>query len=182
MRDLGIGCIGMLFGAFIGAALAFFATTFVSGGLRPVPDPVSAPNAVDVTITANGRYVSTQVQQALAANGIAKQSTVSLVPPNRMQVSATTNVSFLGQSISVDTATTLSAAVQNGRVVVKVEKVDAGGISLPADLVGPMVERLRSQGETVLNRIIQQNLQGTGLKLTNIRVTSDAVAIDLSSR
>ena len=64
----------------------------------------------------------------------------------------------------------------------KIDSVDANGMNVPSELIGSYMETVRAQGEDQLNKLIQRGLQGTGLRLVNIRVAPEAVTIDLTSQ
>ncbi len=104
------------------------------------------------------------------------------MPPNRFLITMVTSVGFLGQNLGVNTTATMSVRVANGRALLTLEKVDVVGLNVPSDLVTPVAERMRAQSEDQLNRLISRSLQGTTLKLSNVRVAADSVQIDFSAR
>lgn len=181
MRDLFVGCIGIVLGAMLVVILVLFGMTFLNSS-RPSFEPVAQPDRPDITITASGPFVSSQLQDAIKQSKLASLATVSLIPPNRFLVATVVTIGFAGRNVPVNTTETLSVRVVSGHAVLALDRVEVGGVDMPAEVVSPMVERMRVQSEDQLNRLISRNLQGTTLKLTNIRVVSDSVLIDLSAR
>jgi hypothetical protein len=45
-----------------------------------------------------------------------------------------------------------------------------------------MAEQLRAQAEDQINKMIQRELQGTGLRLVNLRMTPSEIAADLAGQ
>ena len=184
MKSLALGCVSIVVGIFIGALLILLVAPALSvGGLDKAPaDSVVAPSRSDLTISASAPFVNAQIQPAIRQSGIAKEATITFAAPNFVIMSAPVSVKLLGQTIQVSATTTLGLKVQNGRAVLTIEKVDANGFSVPPELLASYTENLRAQGEDQINRLVQRGLQGTTLRLTGIRVSSDAITMDLSSR
>ncbi|MBI4789641.1 MAG: hypothetical protein HY782_21640 [Chloroflexi bacterium] len=145
-------------------------------------NPVIITDRPDLSISASAAYVNTQIQPAIRSSGIAKQATITLAAPNYVIIAAPVSIKVLGQSLQLNATTTMGLKVQNGRALLTIEKVDANGMSVPAELLVSYLEPLRAQGEDQLNRLVQRSLQGTGLRLANLRVAPEAITIDLSSR
>lgn len=183
MRDLLLGCVSVIIGMFLGALLTVAAVMLLTGNrgsAGAITDPLLLPSRADIEISASAKYVTTQLQQMVRQGGLASQATVALVSPNQMRITAPVTIPLFGQPIQVNATVTMSLAVRNGRVALTVDNVDANGTSVPRSIWPPFVEAARAQAEDQLNRIVQQTLQGTGLRLTGIRITPDALTLDLS--
>ena len=97
-----------------------------------------------------------------------------------MRIAAAQDVSVLGFSISLNAIVTMRVSVQNGRIILKTESVDTGGLPLPQSTVDATVERVRAQAEEEMNRAVQNALRGTNLRVTNIRLSESDVTVELS--
>lgn len=182
MRDLLLGCVTVIIGMFLGALLTVAAVMLLraNDASATITDPVLLPSRADVAITASSKYVTSQMQQMVRKGGLAAQATVALVAPNQVRITAPVTIPLFGQPIQVNATVTMSAAARNGRVVLGVDKVEANGMNVPREIWPPFVEAARAQAEDQLNRIVQASLRGTGLRLSGIRVTPDALTIDLN--
>ncbi len=184
MRSFGIGCVSILLGMFVGAALALLAVQFTGGGSSgtvAAQQPATTDQA-DISVSASAAYAGTQIQAAIRQTGLAKQATISLAAPNLVKVTTPVSINLLGQQVQVNATVSMRVTVQNGRVLLKIDNVDANGLNVPSELIGSYMETFRAQGEDQLNKLIQRGLQGTGLRITNVRVAADAITVDLSSR
>jgi hypothetical protein len=183
MRAMTIGCTAALVGLIIGAALVLGAVAVFAQQGTPLPSGgVVVPGQADVSISFSANYLNSQLQQVIKQTGLVKQATLTLAPPNIAQVVTTVNANILGQTVSTSVSIRMHATVVNGRVVLTVDNVDAGALGLAQGLVAPTVEQLRAQAETQINQMIQRNLQGTGLKPSNIRATTNDISLDLTAQ
>ncbi|MCI0477848.1 MAG: DUF2993 domain-containing protein [Anaerolineales bacterium] len=180
MKDLAIGCLGAILGLVVGIALTFGAMSLLpkTDSSEKVASVISGSRG-DVTITVSAKYLNAQLQQLTKQTGLAKQATLTLVAPNIVQVVVAVDTKILGQTISGNAIARLRVSVQNGRVALAVEKIDVSGIGVSQSLVAPMVEQVRTQAEDQINKMIQRELQGTGLRLSNVRVAPNEIAVDL---
>jgi hypothetical protein len=183
MKDLALGCLGAILGLVVGIAL-----TFGVMSLLPKTDSAEKVAAVvgasrgDVTITVSAKYLNAQLQQIVKQTGAAKQATLTLVAPNLAQINAVIETKILGQAVAGSVLARLRVSVQSGCVALAVEKIDVSGIGISPTLVAPLVEQVRAQAEEQINKVIQRELQGTGLRLSNIRVAPGEVAVDLTAQ
>ncbi|MBM3128341.1 MAG: hypothetical protein FJ009_06855 [Chloroflexi bacterium] len=183
MKDLALGCLGAILGLVVGIAL-----TFGVMSLLPKTEPAEKVASVvgasrgDVTITVSAKYLNAQLQQIAKQSGLAKQATLTLVAPNIVQVVVAVDTKILGQTMAGNATARMRVAVQNGRVALAVEKVDVSGIGVSQSLVTPIVEQVRAQAEDQINRALQRELQGTGLRLSNLRVAPNEIAADLTAQ
>jgi hypothetical protein len=181
MKSLLIGCTSALVGLVIGIGLAFVAWTLLARAESSAPTtPVVGTARGDVTISVSAKYLNTQLQQLVKQTGLAQQATLTLVAPNIAQISATIETRILGQAISGSAVARVRVTVQNSRVVLTVEKVDVSGVGISQSFITPIVEQARVQIEDQINKMIQRELQGTGLRLSNIRIAPNEIAIDLT--
>ncbi len=183
MRSFGFGCIGTALGLILGAMLAFGSlqvtgATQAQSTVTPTP-VVSQP---DVTVTVSAAFLNSQLRQAARQIGMPQPTSLTLASPNLMQVTTSVDVSILGIPATVDANVSTRVSVQRGRIVLTVDKVSSGGIDIPQSLLGADVEKMRATAENQVNRLVQVALQGTGLHVTNVRMTPDAMSIDLSSQ
>lgn len=174
MRNITIGCAGIIVGVLTSALFMFGANLFMPGRASGI-SLVTAPGQSDVSITASAIYVNAQMQSAIKQSGIVKQATVSFAAPNLARVAMVVEANFLGQKFSINANATTRMTVQNSRVVLTIEKVETGGITIPQSVVSSTAETVRAQIEDQLNRLIQRSLQGTGLKLTNVFTTQNEI-------
>jgi hypothetical protein len=180
MKNLAVGCLSLIIGLVAGAGFVFFLT---SNAPKPTAS-IAAPAATgrpEVSVNVSAAYASSQIQQALRATGVAKNSTVTFAPPNLIHLATTIDVNALGLTLAVDANVTQSVAVQNGRVALTTNSVEVGGLTLSPSVVNSTIEPVRAQSESEINRIIQRALSGTGLRLSNIAMTTDSVTIELTS-
>lgn len=183
MKSLAVGCTSALVGLVIGIVLAFGAWSLWLRVESSAPTtPIVSTAHSDVTITVSAKYLNTQLQQLVKQTSVAKQATLTLVAPNSAQINTTIETRILGQAISGSAVARVRVAVQNNRVVLTIEKVDVSGIGISQSLVTPIVEQVRAQVEDQINKTIQRELQGTGLRLTNIRIAPNEIAIDLTAQ
>ncbi len=180
MKQFGIGCLGVVIGLVAGLALAFAAAQQMPGNTSSTTTPPTS--TADVTITANAAFINSQLQQAVRQSGLAKQATVAFVAPNLIQVSAKADVSALGFPIVVDATVAMRVSVQRGRIVLAVDHIDAGGVPIPASAIGSTVEKMRALSEDQINRLVQRALQGSGLSVSDVQLTPDAMTVDLVSQ
>lgn len=179
MRQAAIGCLGILIGLIVGIVL--MVGFFNLGANSNVETPLPAPNAsrVDVSITASAAFLNAQLSQTIKQSGFAKQATVSLGAPNVVQVAAVIETTVLGQRVSLNTTTRMRVSVQAGRIVLTVDKVDTGNLPIPQAFLASMIENVRAQAENQINALAQRSLQGTNLRVTNVRITPNDVTVDL---
>jgi len=180
MKSIAIGCTGAILGLVIGIVVAFGVMSFFPkesslAANTPVP---GAPRA-DATVAVTASYLNAQLQQVVKQTGLAKQATLTLAAPNIVQVAVAVDTKILGQTISGNATARMRVSTENARVLLAVEKLDVSGVGISQSLVSPMIEQLRAQAEDQINRMIQRELQGTGLRLSNIRVMSSEIAADL---
>jgi len=183
MRDIAIGCVSAILGLVVGVALTFGAMS-----LEPKTDSAEKVASIagswrsDVTVTVTASYLNAQLQQVVKQTGLAKPATLTLVAPNIVQIVVAVDTKILGQTISGNATARMRVSVQNGRALPAIEKLDVSGIGISQSHVSPTIEQLRAQAEDQINRMIQRELQGTGLRLSNIRVTPSEIAADLATQ
>lgn len=184
MKSLAIGCFGVIIGIIIGAFAVFAAGFLLAPSVLPssaaVPVLVPAGQS-DISVSVSARYVDAEIQQAVIQTGLARQATTTLIAPNQLQVATTVPVTLLGESVPVDVTATMGLQVQNGRVLLSVDEINAEGISVPPSLVSSQIEQVRADGERTINQAVQSSLQGTSLHLASIRVLSNSLVLDLVS-
>jgi hypothetical protein len=183
VKDIAIGCASAILGLVVGVVLTFGVMSLLPKGNSPAAIEL-IPNASrgDATVTISASYLNAQLQQVVKQTGLAKQATLSLVAPNIVQVAVVVDTKILGQTISGNATARMRVAVQNTRILLTVEKLDMSGIGISQSLVSPIIEQLRAQAEDQINKMILRELQGTGLRLSNIRVTPSEIAADLASQ
>jgi len=181
MKNLAVGCLGAVLGLIVGLALAFAGAQFLqSSNSTDVPMPV--PPQADVTITTSAAFINSQMQPAVKQSGLAKQATITLASPNLIQVAATVDANVLGLPLTVNATASMRVSVQRGRILLTVDKVDSGGVTVPQSIIGPTVEKMRAAAESQINQLVQRALQGTTLRVTNIHITPDEMIVDLTSQ
>ncbi len=180
MKNFTVGCLGAVLGLIVGLALAFAGAQFLqSSNSTDVPMPV--PPQADVTITTSAAFINSQMQPAVKQSGLAKQATITLASPNLIQVAATVSASVLGLPLTVNATASMRVSVQRGRILLVVDKVDSGGVTVPQSIIGPTVEKMRASAESQINQLVQRALQGTSLRVSSVRVTPNDLSIDLVS-
>ena len=183
MKDIAIGCASAMLGLVVGIVLTFGVMSLLPKGNSPAAsEPIPSASRADATVIVSASYLNVQLQQVVKQTGLAKQATLTLIAPNIAQVAVTVDTKILGQTISGNATARLRVAVQNARVLLTVEKLDVSGIGISQSLVSPIIEQLRAQAEDQVNKMIQRELQGTGLRLSNIRVTPSEIGADLASQ
>ncbi len=183
MRQVAVGCVSAIIGLIVGVILMLGATQVLSKTDTPnIPAPIPSSSRTDVSITPSAAFVNSQLSQAVRQSGLAKQATIALDAPNVVQVTATIETSILGQRVSVNATARMRVSVKGGRILLAVEKVDTGNTLIPQSLIAPTVENLRVQAENQINLLVQRSLQGTSLRVTNVRITPNDVTVDLVSQ
>jgi hypothetical protein len=180
MKAIVVGCAGLLIGLAVGI-LAMFAAVrmFQPQAALPTATPTLPPAVKsDVTLTVSAAYINSQVQQAIRQSGVAKQATVKLASPNIIQAAATVEVVVLTQKVTVNATTWMRVSVKNGRIVITVDKVDTDNVAVPQSLLSTTVEQIRAASENQINLAMQRALQGTSLRLANVRVTPSELTVD----
>lgn len=182
MRGFIGGCGGIALGIILGVGLTIGASQFLLN--RNAANFVAPPRTErpDISIVVSAAYVNTQLQQVVRQIPIVRQATITLASPNIIRAATSANVTFAGQSLALNATVILRVTVDNGRVVLIVDSIDTGGLNLAQPLIAPTVEQFRAAGEDQLNRAIQRALQGTGLRLVNVRITPNDLTADLSSQ
>lgn len=183
MKQFVGGCVGVILGLIVGIVLTFAAMTFVT---RQNVSAVTAPTPVatrsDVSITANATFINSQIQQTVRQSGMLKQASVTLDSPNIIQITAAVDTTILGQRITANPTAIMRVAVKNNRIALSVEKIDTGNAAVPASVMSGTAETLRAQAEDVINRQIQRALQGTNMRVVNVRMTPNDMTIDLTGQ
>jgi hypothetical protein len=180
MKWITVGCVSALVGLIVGVVVMFGASSLASQNHVSSVMPVPSTRA-DVSVTANVTFVNSQIQQTLRQSGLFKQANISFEAPNLFAVAGIVETTFLGQTISVNAIVRMRVQVRDSRAVFTIEQVDVAGFNVPQAAINSLVERSRAQAEDQVNQLIQRSLQGTTLRLSNIRITSDAMTIDLVS-
>lgn len=182
MRGIIGGCGSIALGMLLGIGLTIGASQFLQK--RNAPNIIAPPRTdrPDISVVVSAAFVNAQLQQVVREIGIVRQATITLASPNIIRVTASADVSIAGQAFAVDATITLRVTVDKGRVVLIVDSIDAGGLTLGQSLIAPTIEKFRAAGEDQLNRVIQRELQGTGLRLVNVRITPNDLTADFSSQ
>lgn len=181
MKNVIIGLAGALLGLCLGIILAIGFFSVGVSSLIETPIPASPASEQFVTVTASEAYLNAQFQQVARQTNMLKNASVALDVPNIIRATTTVDVTVLGQRVNTNATVTMRVAVKSNRIVLTVEKIDAGAVPVPQVTVNNAIENLRAQGENQINNLIQRGLQGTGLRLANVRVTPSAMIVDLTS-
>ena len=180
MKEIAIGCTSVILGLVVGIVLTFGVMALLPKESSPgMTAPLASTVRADVAVTVSANYLKAQLQQVVKQTGLAKPATLTLAAPNIVQVAVAVDTKILGQTISGNATARMRVSVQNARVLLAVEKLDVSGVGISQALVSPTIEQLRAQAEDQINRMIQRELQGTGLRLSNIRVIPSDIAADL---
>lgn len=181
MKYSAFGCFGAIVGFILGALIT--AGVFSISNRAVVETPTLIPNgsSAAVSVIASAAYLNAQIQQAAQQSGMLKNATVTLQAPNIVRVAATVDVTVLGQRINANATVTMRVSVKNNRIALAIEKIDTGSVPVPQSLINSNLESLRAQAENQINTLVQRSLQGTSLRLSNIRVTPTEMTVDLVS-
>lgn len=181
MNRLEVGCLGALSGLLIGviATIAFFS---IGVAQQQIEMPIPVPERQQVTVSASAAYLNSQIQQAARQTNLVKQAVVTLDVPNIVQVSATVEATLIGQRVSTNATVRMRVTVQNGRIVLAVEKIDTGNPLIPQSFVANSVESLRGQAENQINAMVASALKGTSLRVTGVRITPGELTVDLAGQ
>ncbi|MCX7837962.1 MAG: DUF2993 domain-containing protein [Anaerolineae bacterium] len=183
MKNLTVGCTSALVGFVIGVVLGLGASSLLGRTESSAPiTPVMSTSRNDMTIIVSASYLNTQLQQLVKQTGLAKQAALTLTAPNIAQINVTIETRMMGQTVTGNVSARMRVAVQSGRVVLTIEKVDTGNVNIPQTLFAPILDQVRTQAEDQINRIIQHELQGTGLRLANVRIAPNEVTLDLTAQ
>jgi hypothetical protein len=172
MKTPVIGCTGALIGLVVGILLTFAVNLFTPIGARVAPLDSSQ---ADVTITASAAFVNSQLPAFVKQTGLVKQATLNFMPPNLARIAATTDVSLFGQRIAINAMVTMQMRVENGRVVLTIDQVQAGGLNVPQSFANGFAENYRAQAEEQINRALTRALPGMSLRLISIATAQDEI-------
>ncbi len=181
MNRLEVGCLGALGGLLIGviAAIAFFS---IGVAQQQIEMPIPVPERQQVTVSASAAYLNSQIQQAARQTNLVKQISIALDVPNIIQVSANVEATLLGQRVSTNASVRMRVTIQNGRIVLTVEKINTGNPLIPQSFVANSVESLRVQAENQINAMVASALKGTSLRVTGVRITPGELIVDLAGQ
>ncbi len=182
MKTLAVGFLGLFIGLIAGLSLFFIGISTTPKQPNP---PVTSPAAAarpELSVIVSAPFAAAQIQQVIRTSGIAKNATVTFAPPNLIRVATNVEVNVLGLPLSINATVSMRLTVQKGLVVLTTDSVDAGGFSMPSSVIDSTVEPVRAQAEEQINRLVQRQLQGTNLHLSNIRITADALTVELSAQ
>jgi LmeA-like phospholipid-binding len=183
MKSVGVGCIGIILGLVAGIVLSFGVVQLMGTSAAEPTAPILPASAAEVSITASQPFINAQLQQAVKQTGLAKQATVTLASPDVIRVAAPVDASALvGIPVTVNATVSMRVSVQNNRIHLTIDKIDAGGMSVPQSVAGAAVDQLRASAENEINQMVQHALEGTNLHIVDVRVTPDAMTIDLSGQ
>jgi len=182
MRTALLAVICVILGLCLGVAAT---AGFFSVGIRQtLATPAPPPNGVyaDLSVVATAPFVNSQIQQAIKSSGLLKQASLVFESPNIVRIIAAVDTTILGQRVTANPTATMRVTVKNNRIILTVEKIDTGNPAIPSSVVSGAVETLRAQAEDQINRLVQRALQGTTLRVNNVRITSNDLTIDLVSQ
>ena len=185
MKTFLFGCGGLMIGLIIGIVLMLGANSFLQSSNSPniiLPEPTSAAGKSDVALVISANYLNAQLKPLLAKNAPIKQPTISLAAPNLVKLAGAFDLLVAGQRVSTNAAIALKVAVQKARVVLTVDKIEAGGVNVPPSLIESLVETFRAQAEDQLNTLVQNSLKGTLLKLANVRISPTDLTLELTGQ
>ncbi len=183
MKQIAIGCVSLALGLIVGIILTFAAMTLMTRqNVSAVTAPTPLATRSDVSITANATFINSQIQQTVRQSGLLKQASVTLDSPNIIKINAAVDTTILGQRITANPTAIMRVTVKSNRIVLNVEKIDTGNAAVPASVMSGTTETLRAQAEDVINRQITRALQGTSMKLVNVRMTPNEMTMDLVSQ
>jgi hypothetical protein len=182
MKSLGVGCLSTLLGLLLGVLLVLGVNLFM--GTRVLSSPVVQPvdsGQPDITVVTSAGFLSAQFQAAVKQNNLARQATIAFSEPNAARIVMPVAVTLLGQPLTLNTTVSVHALAQNGRIVLIVDAVDIAGVNVAASLVKQPVEQARSLLESEINRVMQQELQGTGFRLIGLNASPDSVTLQFKN-
>ncbi len=185
MKSFVLGCLSLFVGALFGAAIMFVLLSILNVRVLarpPVSEALLLPDRPDVTITASSAFLKPQLEQVIVKTGLVRQAQVELIAPNTVQVRSPVTFSVFGQSMTVDASVKMVVSVQQGRIILTAGDVEASGLTMSPSVLGSDFERMRTAAEAEVNREAQSVLQGTRLVVSNVRVASDALSVDLKTR
>ena len=182
MKELVIGLISAGLGLVAGAGLMFGANYLASAsGGANLPTPAAYVGQPDISVALSATFLNAQMQPAVKQLKGVRQATLTLAAPDSVRVVMLADVVVGGQSIAVNATVSTRVAVKNGRIVLTIDRVDTGGVSVPQAIVTQMTEQMRVQMEDQLNRAMQRTLQGLVLRLVNINVTPTELTLQFKS-
>jgi hypothetical protein len=182
MKNWTIGCFAVLGGFFIGVLLTLGFWGFSNRVVNATPDPGLPLAPSDVTITASTAFLNAQFQQAARQSNILKQSSITLQAPNIIKTMTVVDVTLLGQRITANATITMRVTVRNNRILLAVEKIETGNLPVPQSSANTAIENLRAQAENQINALVQRGLQGTGLRVQNVRMNANEMIVDLTAQ
>ncbi len=180
MKAFTVGCLGVVLGV-LGGVIVVLGVLMIAP--QNVEQDIQTFNPVrpDVAVTVSANMVNAQLQPLIRQSGMLQNPTVTLAAPNTIQLNGVMTQSILGQPLAINTITTMHVSTQNGRVLLSIDKVDAGGVNVPPSIYQQAIESDRAQMEDQINQMMQRSLQGSPLKLSNILVAPDGITLQFKS-
>lgn len=183
MKQLRIIVLGIV--ALVGIGACALAGTFITAptatpqtsvqGAPPLQPAATQPSDnADMTVTLSERYLNRTIAQGLAQGGQVQSAELDIHSGAIVDVNAVVQVN---SQLRLSPKVTMLLEVQNGRIVVTVQKVDVGGFGVPNSLIEPQVAQLKETAETNLNAQLANLAASTGLKLQVLSTTENSLTL-----
>ncbi len=132
------------------------------------------PNNADMSVTLSERFLNKQIIKGIPNTGEISNAQLDLHAGDLADVTATVQVNRL---LTVQPKISVKLAVQNGRIVIEVQRVDVGGIGIPDSLIQAQVAQLKQTAEEELNKQFAELEKSTGLKLHSLSTTENSLTL-----
>lgn len=141
----------------------------------PPLQPLSqSPIDADLTITLSERYLNKQISKGLPQGGSISDVVVDVRAGGNALVTATTRVNNF---LTLRPQVTIQAGQQNGRIVITVLQVNAGGFNVPSSMIEPQIAQLKTDAENALNRALVDPQNAAGMTLREVSTTDNSFTV-----
>ncbi len=146
--------------------------TLVQGAPALLPLSTQADGA-DMTVTLSERFLNKMVAEGMPKGGDVSNAQIDLHQGNRADVTAAVKTGF----VTLTPKAAVTFAVQNGRIVIEVQRVDVGGFGVPNSLIEPQIAQLKQTAERELNQKLAELEKTTGLTLQSLSTTENSMTL-----
>ncbi len=183
--------IGLVVGLLAGTILTLAGVSLYTFGQQVGVIPASAsgetissgskPSQGDLVMSLSDAYLTRQVQAGLPADApLDSNVTVSVEAGNKLALDGKVKLN-LGP-LKTDVPARLSVGIQNnvGQLGLTLDRVDAGPVPIPQQLIPQQVSGAVTDLQNELNRQLGENTALHGMKLSNVQTTPGRLNVEFS--
>ena len=169
-----IGIVACALGANVVVAPTATPRIVVQSAPSLQPAPSQATDNADMTVTLSERYMNKNIARGLAQGGQVQSAQLDIQSNAVVVIDAVVQVN---PQLRLSPRVTTQLTVENGRIVVNVQKVDVGGFGVPSNLIEPQINQMKQNAETNLNTQLANFTASSGLKLQALSTTENSLSL-----